>query len=145
MFDRMYFNKTTKEYNEIPKDITVKNYNAPTIESVKLLKELQDLALKNIILEGSTDNNGFSFKYLVTTVDIHNLQLQILIEFYINNRKYVKIKPIKRNYSLIEKKFSKNAIEDIYETISEMIKEVILDILKDNNDFNRDFQSIIEE
>lgn len=82
MFDT-YVNRHTTEY--VDRNITVKEYRAPTDESVKLLNEMTDKALKNIVNTFSTTNNTMQ-----TTVAIHedyrNGRREFLCKFVLNGK-----------------------------------------------------------
>ena len=59
MFDT-YVQRHTTEY--VDRNITVKEYKAPTDESVKLLNEMTEKALNNIVKTFSTSNNTLQAK-----------------------------------------------------------------------------------
>jgi len=58
---------TTKIYNTTnhPKKLEVTEYRAPTDESVKILKELEEEAMNKIIAMGKVEDNVFNAKWYI--------------------------------------------------------------------------------
>lgn len=75
MFDNYYMQDRTTEY--VTKNVNVTEKKAPTDESVRLLNEMTDKALKNIINKFSTSNNilqvtGATFNnYMKDCIELH--------------------------------------------------------------------------
>lgn len=149
MFDKSFYidiakpkNKPKAKSNKSPQIIKVLNRNAPTIESVKYLKELEEQILNNIISAGIVNNNTFSFKYLATSVSVNSFETKLVVEFIINEKKYVKIKEFNNVFNRISKE---NIAETICNDVSEMIKEAIMNIIYNDNDFIDSLKNIIKE
>lgn len=82
MFDtHIYENKT--QY--VDRNVTVKEYRAPTDESVKLLNEMTDKALNNIVQSFSTTNNCLQMTGAVY-VDEFRQQKSFLLKFTLNGK-----------------------------------------------------------
>lgn len=82
MFDT-YVNRHTTEY--VDRNITVTEHRAPTDESVKLLNEMSDKALKNIVKTFSTTNNTLQATAAVYE-DYRNEQRKFLCKFVLNGK-----------------------------------------------------------
>lgn len=84
MFDQYHF---PKETTYVDRHITVKEHKAPTDESVKLLNELEEKAIKNIISRFSTSNN-----ILQTFCAVHENGItgyrEIFLKMTLNNKDY---------------------------------------------------------
>lgn len=85
MFDT-YVNRHTTEY--VDRNITVKEYRAPTDESIKLLNELTDKALKNITRTFSTSNNTLQMTAAVYE-DYKNSSRAFLCKFVLNGKEHL--------------------------------------------------------
>lgn len=84
MFDQYHF---PKETTYVDRHITVNEHKAPTDESVKLLNELEEKAIKNIISRFSTSNN-----ILQTFCAVHENGItgyrEIFLKMTLNNKDY---------------------------------------------------------
>lgn len=82
MFDtHIYENKT--QY--VDRNVTVKEYRAPTDESVKLLNEMTDKALNNIVQNFNTSNNCLQMTGAVY-MDERLQQKSFLLKFTLNGK-----------------------------------------------------------
>lgn len=84
MFDT-YVNRHTTEY--VDRNITVKEYRALTDESIKLLNEMTDKALKNIVNTFSTTNNTLQLTAAVYE-DFRHEKREFLCKFVLNGKSH---------------------------------------------------------
>lgn len=85
MFDT-YVQRHTTEY--VDRNITVNEHRAPTDESVKLLNELTEKALNNIVKTFSTTNNTLQVTAAVYE-DYRNQQREVLCKFVLNGKENI--------------------------------------------------------
>lgn len=85
MFDT-YVQRHTTKY--VDRNITVKEYKAPTDESVKLLNEMTEKALNNIVKTFSTSNNTLQAK--VAVYQDHRMQVnEFMCKFTLNGKDHM--------------------------------------------------------
>ena len=85
MFDT-YVQRHTTEY--VDRNVTVKEYRAPTDESVRLLNEMTEKALNNIVKIFSTSNNTLQAK--VAVYKDHRLQVnEFMCKFTLNGKDHM--------------------------------------------------------
>lgn len=85
MFDT-YVQRHTTEY--VDRNITIKEYKAPTDESVKLLNEVTEKALNNIVKTFSTSNNTLQAK--VGVYQDYKMQVnEFMCKFTLNGKDYM--------------------------------------------------------
>jgi hypothetical protein len=87
MFD-IYVNRLGTEY--VDRNITLNENRAPTDESVKLLNEMSDKALKNIVKTFSTTNN--TLQITAAVYEDHRLQERAFLCKFVLNGKEHKLK-----------------------------------------------------
>jgi len=80
MFDT-YISQT----EQVTREVTVKEYRAPTDESIKLLNEMQKKALDNIISQFSTSNNCLQMKCAVIE-DYYDQAKVFICKFTLNGK-----------------------------------------------------------
>lgn len=85
MFDT-YVQRHTTEY--VDRNITVNEHRAPTDESVKLLNEMTEKALKNIVNNFSTTNNTLQATVAVYE-DYRNSSREFLCKFLLNDKENI--------------------------------------------------------
>lgn len=85
MFDT-YVQRHTTEY--VDRNITVNEHRAPTDESVKILNEMTDKALNNIVKTFSTTNNTLQATVAVYE-DYRNSERQFLCKFVLNGKENI--------------------------------------------------------
>jgi hypothetical protein len=85
MLDRYEIHE--KEYVPFCKEVRVEEHRAPTDESIKLLNEMQDSALKNILARGFTENNVLKANWLVYQ-EPTRLSHIFVCRFTLNNKDY---------------------------------------------------------
>lgn len=85
MFDT-YVQRHTTEY--VDRNITVNEHRAPTDESVKLLNEMTEKALNNIVKTFSTTNNTLQVTAAVYE-DYRNQQREVLCKFVLNGKENI--------------------------------------------------------
>lgn len=118
MFDT-YVNRHTTEY--VDRNITVKEYRAPTDESVKILNELTDKAIKNIINTFSTSNNTLQATAAVYE-DYRNEQREFLCKFVLNGKTHI----IRVALPSYEFETPNDMIEELYKKICEKLAVEIM-------------------
>ena len=82
MFDT-YVNRT----EQVTREVIVKEYRAPTDESVKLLNEMQKKALDNIVSQFSTTNNYLQMKCAVVENNYEEARL-FISKFTLNGKSH---------------------------------------------------------
>jgi len=82
MFDT-YVNRT----EQVTREVIVKEYRAPTDESVKLLNEMQKKALDNIVSQFSTSNNHLQMKCAVVENNYEQARL-FISKFTLNGKSH---------------------------------------------------------
>ena len=90
MFDSYYTQRTT-EY--VTKEVNVKEYRAPTDDSVKLLNEMTEKAKENLIKSFSTTNNTLQMSCTVYD-DPRSFNREFLCKFTLNGKDHVIEVPI---------------------------------------------------
>ena len=111
MFDN-YYAQTRTEY--INKDVNVKEYKAPTDESVKLLNEMQEKTLANIIKQFSVQDNDFNFGVMSYKNPIR-YTTEVLVKFTLNRKQY----EVKTDVD--EFKDRDGQIKDIYKAVCDKL------------------------
>jgi len=111
---------------------TITEKKAPTDESVRLLREMEDTAFKSVIKQFRVDNNVLNG--LVTYIQPnHSTADYICIyTFTLNGEKY-DIKE-RLDYLDIQRKTKEDVIKDLYNAISKNIAEKLFNVsIEDNN------------
>lgn len=85
MFDT-YVQRHTTEY--VDRNITINEHRAPTDESVRILNEMTEKALKNIVSNFSTTNNTLQATVAVYE-DYRNSERQFLCKFVLNGKENI--------------------------------------------------------
>lgn len=126
MFDT-YVNRHTTEY--VDRNITVKEYRAPTDESIKIFNELTDKALKNIINSFSTTNNTLQVTAAVYE-DYRNQEQEFLCKFVLNGKSHL----IQLALPSYEVATPQAMVEELYKKIcNKLAAEIMQPLLKEMN------------
>lgn len=130
MFDT-YVNRHTTEY--VDRNITVKEYRAPTDESVKLLNEMTDKALKNIVNTFSTTNNTLQLTAAVYE-DYRYEKREFLCKFVLNGKSHA----LQVGIPTWEFNTPEAMIEELYKRIcNELAVELMQPLLKEIQNASR--------
>ena len=96
MFDKKVFETHHHHDNSVrfPDKIDVHEHRAPTDDSVRLLKELEDKALENVVLKISdTKNNKFSYNVFFSSYAVMDSLMSkgvMIIKFNCNGKEYIR-------------------------------------------------------
>lgn len=82
MFDNYYAQHST-EY--VTKEVNIKEYKAPTDESVKLLNEMTEKSLANIVKQFAVQDNDFNFGVMVYKNPMRFVT-EVIIKFKLNGK-----------------------------------------------------------
>lgn len=124
MFDT-YVHRHTTEY--VDRNITVNEQRAPTDASVKLLNEMTEKALKNIVSNFSTTNNT-----LQTTVavyeDYRNSDRQFLCKFVLNGKQNI----LQIDIPIYEYDTPEKMVQELYQQVyNKLAAEIMQPFLKE--------------
>lgn len=124
MFDT-YVNRHTTEY--VDRNITVNEQRAPTDASLKLLNEMTEKALKNIVSNFSTTNNT-----LQTTVavyeDYKNSDRQFLCNFVLNGKQNI----LQIDIPIYEYDTPEKMVQELYQQVcNKLAAEIMQPFLKE--------------
>lgn len=118
MFDT-YVQRHTTEY--VDRNITVKEYKAPTDESVKLLNEITEKALNNIVKTFSTSNNTLQAK-----VAIHNndrmQEKEVMCKFTLNGKDHM----LRVEINAYETPDMDSMVEKLYTKVCEKLAQELM-------------------
>lgn len=80
---------TTKVYNTTnhPKTIEVKEHRAPTDESIKILREMEQKIMDNIVSMGKIEDNVFNIKWYIFS-DHYSWEDRCRCVFTLNGKEY---------------------------------------------------------
>ena len=136
MFDKTYITPQSKPtHKTVSVTQTVHEHRAPTDESVKLLNEMQDKAIGNIIDTIVVQNNILNFVAVVFDSDIIHQSYNIKCKFSINWSDMI----IDINIPTLEFKLLSydDRIRLIYKNISDKLSFMILKHLDANTEASR--------
>lgn len=114
MFDN-YYAPTRTEY--ITKDVNVKEYKAPTDDSVKLLNEMQEKTLANIVKQFSVQDNEFNFGVMSYKNPVR-YTTEVIIKFSLNRKQY------EVSLDVDEFKSKDGQVQDIYKGLCSKLAEI---------------------
>lgn len=118
MFDT-YVQRHTTEYVE--RNITVKEYKAPTDESVKLLNDMTEKALNNIVKTFSTSNNTLQAK--VSVYQDHRLQVnEFMCKFTLNGKDHM----LRVEINAYETPDMDSMVEKLYTKVCEKLAQELM-------------------
>lgn len=118
MFDT-YVQRHTTEY--VDRNITVKEYKAPTDESVKLLNEITEKALNNIVKTFSTSNNTLQAK--VAVYQDHRMQVnEFMCKFTLNGKDHM----LRVEINTYETPDRSSMIEKLYTKVCEKLAQELM-------------------
>lgn len=118
MFDT-YVQRHTTEY--VDRNITVKEYKAPTDESVKLLNEMTEKALNNILKTFSTSNNTLQAK--VAVYQDHRMQVnEFMCKFTLNGKDHM----LRVEINAYETPDMNSMIEKLYTKVCERLAQELM-------------------
>lgn len=126
-----YHTKTVREPYE--KSVTINQHRAPTDESVRLLKEFQEKAVKNLIDSVRINTMGIDVMVFVFNQEMISDEVELRVVFNINGHNYKLQEKIKRGdyRNEIRKNsgalsFNQSIIKTIHEVLSKAIAREIL-------------------
>lgn len=118
MFDT-YVQRHTTEY--VDRNITVKEYKAPTDESVKLLNEMTEKALNNIVKTFSTSNNTLQAK--VAVYQDHRMQVnEFMCKFTLNGKDHM----LRVEINAYETPDMDSMVEKLYTKVCERLAQELM-------------------
>lgn len=118
MFDT-YVQRHTTEY--VDRNITVKEYKAPTDESVKLLNEMTEKALNNIVKTFSTSNNTLQAK--VAVYQDHRMQVnEFMCKFTLNGKDHM----LRVEINAYETPDMDSMVEKLYTKVCEKLAQELM-------------------
>lgn len=118
MFDT-YVQRHTTEY--VDRNITVKEYKAPTDESVKLLNEMSEKALNNIVKTFSTSNNTLQAK--VAVYQDNRMQVnEFMCKFTLNGKDHM----LRVEINTYETPDMNSMVEKLYTKICEKLAQELM-------------------
>lgn len=118
MFDT-YVQRHTTEY--VDRNITVKEYKAPTDESVKLLNEITEKALNNIVKTFSTSNNTLQAK--VAVYQDHRMQVnEFMCKFTLNGKDHM----LRVEINAYETPDMNSMVEKLYMKVCEKLAQELM-------------------
>lgn len=118
MFDT-YVQRHTTEY--VDRNITVKEYKAPTDESVKLLNEMTEKALNNIVKTFSTSNNTLQAK--VAVYQDHRTQVnEFMCKFTLNGKDHM----LRVEINAYETPDMNSMVEKLYTKVCEKLAQELM-------------------
>jgi len=118
MFDT-YVKRHTTEY--VDRNITVKEYKAPTNESISLLNEMTEKALNNIVKTFSTSNNTLQAK--VAVYQDHRLQVnEFLCKFTLNGKNHM----LRIEINVYETPDMNSMVEKLYAKVCEKLAQELM-------------------
>lgn len=125
MFDKYLINE-----NKQPNKVTIKEYKAPTTDSIKLLREMEQEAFNSIKKQFIVDTN--ILKGVVTYCHTNHFEqgLDCFYSFTLNNKEFHIKKQLKHNYIINKdmRKILKNFCDVLGKTIAQ---ELILNSTED--------------
>jgi hypothetical protein len=105
-------------HHTITENVTINEHRAPTVESVKFLKELQDEAEKNVISRGKLADNFMEAQW-VHMHDFASFTEWVHCRFKLNGKEF--------NFKFEVERFPKTKlIEHIISSIKEKVAEVLI-------------------
>lgn len=116
MFDNYYTQRTT-EY--VTKEVNVKEYKAPTDESVKLLNEMTEKSLANIVKQFSVQNNEFSFGVMSYKNPLR-YTTECIVKFKLNGKDHI------ISFDVDEFKSLDGQMQDIYKAVCGKLAEILI-------------------
>lgn len=118
MFDT-YVQRHTTEY--VDRNITVKEYKAPTDESVKILNEMTEKALNNIVKTFSTSNNTLQAK--VAVYQDHRMQVnEFMCKFTLNGKDHM----LRVEINAYETPDMDSMVEKLYTKVCEKLAQELM-------------------
>ena len=126
MFDKLYIESPRRDY---PSHQEIHEHRAPTDESIKLLNEMREKTLKNIVAQFKVKNNVFSGIVTYFAEDFCNGDYNVVHKFKLNNIDYTVSKRIDK-FDL--KRDKERVLRDFYTKVSQTIlKELFNAAMKD--------------
>lgn len=118
MFDT-YVQRHTTEY--VDRNVTVKEYKAPTDESVKLLNEMTEKALNNIVKTFSTSNNTLQAK-VAAYQDPRMGVNEFMCKFTLNGKHHM----LRVEFSAYETPDINSMVEKLYTKVCEKLAQEVM-------------------
>ncbi|UZS00870.1 hypothetical protein [Pseudomonas phage vB_PsaM_M1] len=117
MFDTYYTQPRDTQY--VTKEVNVKEYKAPTDESVKLLNEMTEKSLANIVKQFSVQDNEFNFGVMVYKNPLR-YTTEVVIKFKLNGKEHT------ANFDVDEFKSVEGQVQDVYKAVSGKLAEILI-------------------
>ena len=128
MFDTYYAQRYTQY---VTKEVNVKEYKAPTDESVKLLNEMTEKSLANIVKQFSVQDNDFNFGVVVYKNPLR-YTTEVHIKFKLNGKEHT------ANFDVDEFKSVEGQVQDVYKALCGKLAEILMTPIFDQ--IRRDYQ-----
>ena len=147
------FNKTiiegTKDHRTVinyPKEFKVIENKAPTEDSIRLLKEMEEKTLDKLIVD-YVPNNVLEYIMFAKLANVDNIDEKILVRFKINNKEYELI--IKLYSQQLSMKNGQEIMEEIHAELSKIIATELLEkayqeSFKNKDKFTQNIFTLIE-
>lgn len=118
MFDT-YVQRHTTEY--VDRNITVKEYKAPTDESVKLLNEMTEKALNNIVKTFSTSNSTLQAKVAIYRDRLMEVN-EFMCKFTLNGKDHM----LRVEINAYETPDMNSMVEKLYTRVCEKLAQELM-------------------
>lgn len=127
----------SKEYVPYEKTVIVHEHKAPTDESVKLLNEMQDKALKNILAQIPIESNVMKGCVIFMHDDIVWQKISLILKFNLNGENFEIHDQIeKREFEKIADKSIRDGSSYVIEYIHERFSKIIAaELMNQSRDF----------
>ena len=147
------FNKTiiegAKDHRTVinyPKEFKVIENKAPTEDSIRLLKEMEEKTLDKLIVD-YVPNNVLEYIMFAKLANVDNIDEKILVRFKINNKEYELI--IKLYSQQLSMKNGQEIMEEIHAELSKIIATELLEkayqeSFKNKDKFTQNIFTLIE-
>lgn len=116
MFDTYY---TQRDTQYVTKEVNVKEYKAPTDESVKLLNEMTEKSLANIVKQFSVQDNDFNFGVMVYKNPLR-YTTEVHIKFKLNAKEHT------TSFDVDEFKSMEGQVRDVYKALCGKLAEILM-------------------
>ena len=117
MFDKLYIESPRRDYQSRQE---IHEHRAPTDESIKLLNEMQEKTLKNIVAQFKVDNNVLSGIVTYFSLDMIHYQYLGVFQFKLNGIEHSISEKIDK-FDL--KRDKERVLRDFYTKVSQTISE----------------------
>jgi hypothetical protein len=122
VFDTIVHKRT--EYVPYVKSVNVTEHKAPTDESLKLLKEMEEAVINKIIASANITDNNIKFSCVLIENPL-NMGYRLVCSFPVNGTEY----KIDRNLSHVAFKSKSEIVNLVYNTILEEMSKIMSKIV----------------